>query len=297
MRHEHHHHEASGKNLFITILLNLTITIAQIVGGIISGSMALLSDAAHNFSDVLSLIISYVAKRLALKERCENYTFGYKRAEIFAAFINSATLFGIAVFLMIEAVQHLINPQAINGTIVIYLAALSILINGLSVLLIKKEAKESMNMKSAYLHLFTDMLTSIAVLIGGFVVKYLNWGWFDGVLSLGIAIYLIYSSWGIFKDSVQIFMQFTPQNIDLHEIVDKIEAIEQVKNVHHVHIWQLDEHEIMFEAHIDTREDISIRSFEQILEKADEILEALGIHHSNIQPEYERKDNKKLINN
>lgn len=292
----HHHHEHNTKNIGITILLNTVITVAQIIGGIISGSMALLSDAMHNFSDVLALIISYIAKKLYVKENTLNRTFGYKRAEILAAFINSATLIIIAVILIVKSIERFANPQDIHGNIVIYLAVLSILLNGLSVLLIKKDSKKSMNIRSAYLHLFTDMLTSIAVLVGGFFIKYLGWNWIDNVLSLGIATYLIYSSWEIFTASLKIMMQFTPEDIDIKKIVSKINKIEGVKNIHHIHVWKLDEHQIIFEAHIDVNNDIHVSQFEKILLLINNILIKSGIHHSNIQPEYNIVDNKDIIN-
>ncbi len=292
----HHHHEINEKNLGITIVLNLAITIAQVIGGVISGSMALLSDAAHNFSDVLSLIISWVAKRLTNREQTVNQTFGYKRAEIFAAFINSFTLIIIAVVIASESVERLINPTPIEGTIVIWLAGLSILLNGLSVLLIKKDAQGSINIKSAYLHLFTDMLTSIAVLAGGFAIKYLDWYWIDGVLSLAIAAYLIYSSWSIFTDTLKIMMQFTPKAIDIKEIASAVQKINGIKNIHHIHVWQLDEHEIIFEAHVDLEKNIRISEFEDILKEIKTLLKKQKIGHYNIQPEFAIDDNKELIN-
>ncbi len=291
----YHHHET--KNLGITILLNLIITIAQIIGGILSHSMALLSDAAHNFSDVFALIISYVAKKIGRKVRTETRTYGYKRAEIFAAFINSVTLIAIASVLFYEAVKHLLSPQPVNGTIVIYLAALSILLNGLSVLLIKNDAGKSISIKSAYLHLFTDMLTSIVVLIGGFAVKYYKIYWIDPALSIVIAIYLIVSSWKIFKESVGIFMQFTPPHINIGKMAEKIMGIPYVKNVHHLHVWQLDDHENMLEGHIDLTKDITISEFELILKEIKEVLKTYHINHSNIQPEFLTQDNKDIIVN
>lgn len=292
----HHHHSRTGRNLGLTILLNVFITVAQVIGGIISGSMALLSDAAHNFSDVLSLIISWVATRLSGKTRTLAQTFGYKRAEIFAAFINSTTLIGIALIIIKEAIERFFHPVEVRGNLVIYLAVLSILINGLSVLLVKKDANESMNIRSAYLHLFTDMLTSVAVLIGGFVIKYLGWTWIDSSLSLLIAVFLIYSSWTIFKDSLKILMQFTPSAIDIEKIAADLQTISGVKNIHHLHVWQLDEHEIILEAHVDVNEDIKISAFERILEDAGRILEIHQIHHFNLQPELNIKDDKGLIN-
>jgi len=292
----HDHGAVNGKNLFITILINIAITIAQVIGGLLSGSMALLSDAAHNFSDVISLIISYTAEKLSGRERTLKQTYGYKRAGIFAAFINAATLLIIASILVWEAITRFFHPQPITGLIVIYLAALSILLNGLSVLLLKKDGQGSLNLRSAYLHLFTDMMTSIAVLAGGFAIKFLGWFWIDGVLSIGIALYLVYSSWGIFYEAVRIFMQFTPSHISIEEIAQKINRIKGVKNIHHVHVWQLDDHEMILEAHLDLEEDFTISYFEDILEQVEKILEQYEIHHLNIQPEIHRSDQKELIN-
>ncbi|MGE5458059.1 MAG: cation diffusion facilitator family transporter [Methanococcaceae archaeon] len=291
----HQHSNKKGRNLVITILLNVIITAAQIIGGIFSGSMALLSDAAHNFSDVLSLIISYGAEKLSVREQTLRQTYGFKRAGIFAAFINTAALLVIASILGWEAVTRLIHPHPIESNIVIWLAALGILLNGLSVLLIRKDASGNMNMHSAYLHLMLDMMTSVAVLAGGIIIKYLGWLWIDGVLSIIISIYLVFSSWGIFYESVRIFMQFTPSNIDIEEIARKITSLKGVKNLHHVHVWQLDEHELMFEAHIDVDCDCSISYFENILAEIENILGDSNIHHFNIQPELFRSDLKELI--
>ncbi len=294
--HRHHSHSNSNSNIGITIVLNIAVTVAQIVGGIISGSTALLSDAAHNFSDVFALIISYAAKKLSGREKTETKTFGFKRAEIFAAFINSSVLIGIAVVLLIEGVKHFINPVSVDADLVIILAGLSILLNGLSVLLIKKEAEDSINMKSAYLHLFSDMLTSVAVVAGGLAMKYFNLYRIDAFLTVFIALYLIFMSFGIFKDTVKILMQFVPEGINIANIAEDISKIENVKNAHHIHVWQLNEHEIMFEAHIDTEKDINISDFEKILQEIKHILKKYDINHCNIQPEFAVKDDKQIIN-
>lgn len=292
---KHHHHEVSGKNLGITILLNVIITVAEAVGGFISGSMSLLSDAAHNLSDVISLMLSYGANRLAKRKAGEKQTYGFKRSEILAAFINSATLVGLAIFIIVEATQRLFTHPTISVDWVIYLSLLSIVINGLSALFIKKDAEKNMNMKSAYLHLFTDMLTSVAVLIGGLAMKYLQWFWVDSVFSIAIAIYLLYMSWEILKSSIKILMQFTPDDIDLLEVVSHLEKIEGIKNVHHVHLWQINEHEFMFEAHVDMVKDSTISEFEKMLGQIKTELLSFEITHFTIQPEFEMNDNKQVI--
>ena len=293
--HEHHHHEISVRKLGFAILLNVVITIAQAIGGIISGSMALLSDAAHNFSDVLSMIISFLANRLAKREATEKQTFGFRRSEILAAFINSATLIIISVIILFEAIQRLVNPVPISANLVIWLSFAGILVNGISVLFIRKDSLENMNMKSVYLHLFGDMLISISVLLGGVAMKYLQWYRIDSIFSIVIAIYLLYLSWGIVRSSLRIIMQFTPEEIDVKKIASEIEKIEGVKNIHHVHVWQINERNMMFEAHIDMSEDINVSSFEKILYRIKEVLKNYDINHSTIQPEFTTDDNKQII--
>ncbi len=293
--HGHNHHQLSGKNIGITIFLNIFITVSQIIGGIISGSVALLSDALHNFSDVVSLLLSYFTNRLAKKKSTEKQTYGFKRAEILSAFINSATLIGIAIFLIVEAVDRFFNPQPIQSDIVIYFALGSVIINFISVLLLHKDAKESMNMKSAYLHLLTDVMTSIAVMIGGILMKYFSIYLIDSILSIGIAFYLIYSSYKLLWASIKILMQFTPQCIDIHNIRDQLICISDVKNIHHVHFWQLNDKDIFFEAHIDLEQDIKITEFQKILSEIETVLNKNNITHFNIQPEYNREDAKHLI--
>lgn len=293
--HGHHHHELSGKNLGISIVLNISIAVAELIGGIFSGSMALIGDAVHNFSDVLSLLISYFANKLTKRKATEKQTFGYRRSEIIAAFINSATLIILAIFILTKAIQRIYEPVKITPEWIIYLAVASIIINGLSVLLINKDAKKNINIKSAYLHLFSDMLTSIAVLAGGLAMKFFSWYMLDSFFSIAIALYLIYMSWNIFISSLKILMQFTPEGIDIKEISLEIEKIKGIKNIHHLHVWQINEHDIIFGAHIDLLEDKKISDFENILEMIKIILHKNNIEHYTIQPEFMTNDNKQLI--
>ena len=297
--HNHSHQHKSdlkGRNLLISIFLNILITVAQVIGGLISGSLSLLSDALHNSSDVVSLVISYFAAKLSRKNASLNKTFGYKRAEIMAAFVNSATLVIIAVFLIIEAIERFQNPQEIESNIVIWLSFLGILANGFSVLLLKRDAESNMNMKSAYLHLFTDMLASVAVLIGGLLMKFYEIFWIDSVLTLAIAIYLIFVGYDLLKNSYKVLMLFTPNNVKIKEIVDEVQKLKDVKNVHHVHVWQLNENETHLEAHIDFNKDITLSEFDVILVEIEELLHnKFRINHVNIQPEYNKIGPKDVI--
>jgi cobalt-zinc-cadmium efflux system protein len=285
----------NSKNIAISIMLNIAISVAQFIGGVISGSMALITDATHNFSDVLSLVISYIANKLAKKSANFNHTFGYQRSEILAAFINSITLIVIAIIILINSIELVLKPHKIDSIWVIYLAITSIFVNGFSVLLLKKDAKHNLNMKSAYIHLFSDMITSVGVLVGGIVMKYLEFYSIDALFSILIAIYLLYMSWDIFKSSIKILMQFTPDSINIAEISNKIEQIKGIKNIHHIHIWQINDNDIIFDAHIDLENDMRISDFEKILENITIDLKAYNIFHITIQPEFEYNDTKDKI--
>lgn len=272
------------------------ITVAQVIGGLISGSLSLLSDALHNFSDVISLIISYIATILTKKKETASKTFGYKRAEILAAFINASTLIIVAVLLAIEAIKRFQEPQEIASVWVIILAALSIVLNGLSVLILQKDAKDNLNIKSAYIHLLSDMFTSVAVLIAGILMYYLQLWWIDGLLTLLIAIYLIYISWDILKDSLKVLMLFTPSNITIEQINNEVIKIPEVNNIHHVHVWQLNDKQIHFEAHVDLNEDFPMVKVNEILEEIRMILyNDFNIAHVTLQPEFNIYDKKDLI--
>jgi len=294
--HSHSHPDLKGRKLLLSILLNIIITIAQVIGGLISGSLSLLSDALHNFSDVLSLSVSYVADRYSKKDASVEKTFGYKRAEIIAAFVNSATLIIVALYLIYEAILRYSNQQPIESGLVIWLAVLGIVVNGFSVLLLHKDSKSNMNMHSAYLHLFTDMAASVAVLIGGLLMKYFEWFWVDSLLTLLIAFYLVVMGYGLLKRSYKVLMLFTPDDLNLEEINKAICKIPEIKNVHHMHIWQLNEQETHLEAHIDFFEDVTLTKFDSVLTKVEEMLyHDFGINHVTIQPEHKKNDPKDII--
>jgi cobalt-zinc-cadmium efflux system protein len=294
--HTHRRGELKGRNLIISILLNSIITAAQVVGGLMSGSLSLLSDALHNFTDVLSLVVSYIANVLSRQEASINRTFGYKRAEILAAFINASTLIIIAILLIFEAIKRFQNPQEIESNIVIWLSLLGIIANGISVLLLKKDADVNMNMRSAYLHLLTDMMASVAVLIGGLLMKFYQMFWVDSVLTLAIALYLIWVGYDLLKNSFKVLMLFTPEDIQVKDIVKELQKLENIKNVHHVHIWQLNEEEIHLEAHVDFNKNITLSEFDTTLETVEEVLyHKFDINHINIQPEFGKCDSKDVI--
>lgn len=296
MSHSHSTYRAKQKNLTIAIVLNVIITVAQVIGGIISGSLALLSDALHNFSDVVSLFISYIASFFSNKEASQNKTFGYKRAEIIAAFMNACTLLVIATFLIVEAIERFFKPEIIDATLVIWLSIVAIIGNGISVWILHADSKNNMNIRSSYLHLLTDLLGSFAVLIGGLLMHFYDVFWVDGVLTFMIAIYLLIVGFQLAKKAFKVLMLFTPQNINVKQLVNQVNDLPKVKHMHHVHVWQLNDDEVHLEAHIDFDENIALSEFDDILVHIEAIaFEEYGINHINIQPEYQKPDNKNII--
>jgi cobalt-zinc-cadmium efflux system protein len=276
--------------------LNIGITVAQVIGGFMSGSLALLSDALHNFTDVISLIISYIASIFSRKTASPQKTFGYKRAEILAAFVNALSLVVISIILIKEAIERFYSSEPIESNLVIILSFVAILGNGFSVWLLKSDSSKNMNMKSAYLHLFTDMLASVAVLIGGLLMKYYQLFWIDSLLTLLIALYLIIMSWDLLKKSYRVLMLFTPNSVQIKTIVNHINNIEGVVKLHHVHVWQLNEDEVHLEAHLQCTDDISLSKFDKILVEIERLLsDKFQINHVTIQPEYNKVDPKDII--
>lgn len=300
MVHHHNSHtdltKNKGKKLVLAIFLNILITIAQVIGGLISGSLSLISDALHNFSDVIALIISYIASILIHKKQTVHKTFGYKRAEIVAAFVNTLALIIVAVFLGTESIKRFIEPEEISSLWVIELSIIAILFNGFSALILKREATDNLNIKSSYLHLVTDMFTSVAVLTGGVIMYYFKVYWIDGALTLLIAGYLVYSSISLLSETLKVLMLFTPSSIIIDDINQKICAIPEVQNIHHVHVWQLDNKQIHFEGHVDFNDDMPLQKVNIVLGQIQSLLhDQFNIEHVTLQPEFNICHTKDLV--
>ena len=292
-----HQHDISGKKLSIAIILNLAITLAQVIGGILASSLSLLSDALHNFSDVMALLISWFAHKISHKKAEYHRTFGYRRAEIIAALFNASVLIGIGIFLIYEAVKRLYHPEPVGSVLVIIMGLLGIIVNGGTVFFLHQDAKDNLNIKAAYLHMLGDVLTSLVVVVGGILM--LLWGIYfvDALISIIIALYLIYASFGVIKESIDILMEFAPLDIDIEQINTRLCRISGVDNIHHVHLWRVGEHDTFLEAHIDFNENVTLEKVTEIIEKLEGILkEEFGISHTTLQPEFKRKDNKSLVN-
>ncbi|PKN05967.1 MAG: cation transporter, partial [Deltaproteobacteria bacterium HGW-Deltaproteobacteria-7] len=228
--HNHHDHSESswGKRLIVSMVMNLIIPLVQIYGGIISGSMALISDALHNLSDFISLMINYAALLIGKRGPTNSHTFGYKRVEIFATLISVGLLYGAGIYIAIEAWQRFRAPQPIAGQLVIWIALLGFAGNIISALMLHAGSKVNLNMKSAFLHMLSDAATSLVVAVLGIVWIFRPWYWLDPVFSWLIVGLILYGGWGLLKDSVLILMNATPPGIDLFDIQKSLESIDGI---------------------------------------------------------------------
>lgn len=251
--HEHnhdHHHGLEGKKMLWVTLLNLAITIVQVIGGIFSNSLSLLSDAIHNFGDTSAIFLAFIAGKISLKKPDERRTYGYKRAEILAALFNAIFLISICIFLFYEAYKRFLHPAPIHGMMMLVVAVVGLLANLLSVLILEKERSQSLNIRAAYMHLLGDTLSSVAVIIGGFAIWKFNLYLIDPIITVVVGVYIIAHTWGIVKQTIDILMQSTPKDVNLAELRQSIQSINGVENMHHVHVWRLNDTQVHLEAHI-----------------------------------------------
>jgi cobalt-zinc-cadmium efflux system protein len=288
---------STGIRLVITIILNFTITVAEIIGGIISGSLSLISDALHNFSDGISVIISYFAIRLKQKDYSSKHTFGFKRAEVLAAVINSSVLVIISIYLFYEAVIRFQNPEPIKGVLMTIVATVGLAANIIGTLLLKRDAATSINIRSSYLHLLTDAISSVAVILGGLAIVFWNIYWIDPVLTILIAVYITRESFKILSDAIHVLMEGAPPGIKIKEIQREVEALEEVEDIHHLHIWTVGENDVHLEAHVNVP-DMMISKTNLLGEKIEQILkEKFGINHVTLQFECEQCKEAGLVVN
>lgn len=295
----HSHFNIDDNNswkLIIVIILNFIITIAEIIGGLVSNSLALISDSLHNLSDAAAILLSYIAIRISKKAHTLKRTFGYRRIQIIVALFNASVIILVSLFLFREAYERLINPSPVLGGIMLIVALVGLAANAISVLLLKSGTKDNINIKSAYLHLLVDTLSSIAVVIGGIIIYFYKIFWIDPLLTAVIGVYVIKEGYLIIKEAYNILMQSTPASIDLIDIKSSLEGINEVSNLHHVHVWQLDEKNIFFEGHIDLVENFAIKEIEVIQNKIKDILfQKYDINHVTIQAEFNSCHKKELV--
>jgi cobalt-zinc-cadmium efflux system protein len=297
--HQHSNHnnvEASwGKRLVVSMVMNLIIPIVQIYGGIIAGSMALISDALHNLSDFISLVINYAALIIGKRGPTVKHTFGFKRVEIFATLISVALLYGAGFYIAVEAWHRFQEPQPIAGQFVIWIALFGFVGNIISALMLHAGSKENLNMKSAFLHMLTDAFTSLGVVALGIVWLFKPWYWLDPLFSWIIVAMILYSGWGLLKDSILVLMNATPHGIDLQEIQKELEAIDGIKEIHDLHVWNPAAESIALAVHI-TVPDQMLGKVDQLAQAVRLILsEKFKIDHPTLQFESNTCNNGQLL--
>lgn len=288
--HEHEHNDVnamSQRRFFTVTILNSLITLIEFLGGVFSGSLSLLSDAFHNFADSASVVGSYYAHRISQRPQNQLNTFGYKRAQIISAFLNSLFLVIISVVLIVEGVQKLFKPEQINGNLMLIVAVVSTVANLVSTLLLSRGSKHNLNIRATYLHLLSDTLASLGVILGGILIKLFDWVLVDPIITIIVALYISAEAYPIIKKTVKILMQGSPM-VDCYAIQKDMMNIEGITGVHHVHIWSVDENSIVFSAHINMQ-DMLISEAEKIYDPVAKLLhDKYGIEHVTLQAEVER---------
>lgn len=257
-QHEHAHGLTQGEELkgvsdgrlLWAVVVNQLLTIAQVIAGLISGSVALLGDAAHNFNDANALLIAYIARRFSRKEADDRFTFGYGRAEVVGAMINLTLLGTIGLYLVSEAIGRFISPEPIEGRLMAIASILAIIVDFGTAWMLWSMSKGSLNVRAAFVHNLVDAIASVGVLLGSIAILLWNWFWIDPLITLLIAGYVLYQVLQMLPQAVRILMNGTPPWIELPELVDSIKTVEGVVDVRHVHVWQIDESNAGIEAHL-----------------------------------------------
>ncbi len=292
--HTHHHHDHAVKldhlnRAFIWgIGLNITFVVVEVITGLLSGSLALLTDAGHNLSDVASLALALLAYKLTKVSSNKTYTYGYKRSTILVSFFNAMILFAAVGVIIYEAVRRLMHPEPVPGDTIIWVALTGIAINGFTAWLFMKDKEKDLNVKGAYLHMAVDALVSLGVVISGVIIAYTQWYWLDSVVSLVIGIVIVIGTWSLFKDSLRLEMDGVPKTLDLNAVKAELLKADGVLDVHHVHVWALSTTENALTAHIVVKPEAA-NKFDAIKHDLRHRLEHLEINHSTFEPEFGEK--------
>ena len=293
MPHDHGHAhidpDSGDRRVAIAIWANGLLTVAQIVGGILSGSLALIADALHNFSDMASLVIAFAARKIARRPADERMTFGYGRVEIVAALINYTTLIVIGFYLIYEGGMRMIDPPEVMGWTVVILGGIALVVDTLTAMLTYSMQKGSVNIRALFLHNLSDALASVAVIVGGTLIILYEMRWVDPAITIGIALYILYLSFTEIGGPIRTLMLGSPPDIDGNDVVRAIQSVDGVVDVHHVHLWQMQEHAAALDCHIVVEREW-MGEVDKIKENVKSVLhERFSIEHSTL--EFEASDN------
>ncbi|WP_341213828.1 cation diffusion facilitator family transporter [uncultured Limimaricola sp.] len=291
MPHDHSHAhldpESGDRRVSIAIWANALLTVAQIVGGIFAGSLALIADALHNFSDMASLVIAFAARKIARRPADSTMTFGYGRIEIVAALINYTTLILVGFYLIYEGGMRMIDPPEVRGWTVVILGGIALVIDALTAGLTYSMQKGSVNIRALFLHNLSDALASVAVIIGGTLILLYDLRWVDPAITIGIALYILYLALTEISGPIRTLMLGSPPDLDSDAVVQAMRDADGVRDVHHVHLWQMQEHEVALDCHV-VLDDQGWARIESV--KADiksRLKDGFGIAHSSLEFEHE----------
>lgn len=286
--HDHgdvfHSHAPIGK-MKLAFFLTLIILVVELIGGFISHSLALLSDAGHVLTDIAAIGLSWFAMHQSQKPASEKYTYGYHRSGILAAFINAMTLIVIAVVILYEAIDRFKNPQPVGSTWMFISASVGLIMNLYLGFGLSKE--DNINVKSAVLHMIGDALASAGVIVGGIIILFTGWDVVDPILSVLIALLIAFGAWKIVKQTVGILMEGTPKGVSLEEVIEKIRSIKGVLNVHDLHVWSITSGKNALSCHVVLNNQITFQESQVILREVEHKLQHIGIGHATIQIENE----------
>jgi len=270
------------KRLFWAALFNIAIVLAEIIGGIFSKSTALLSDAVHNTGDVISMLFALIGSYMAIKSKNEVFTYGYKRAEIVSSLVNSTFIIIMGGFILFEGVKKIIYPHAINPKILLPVAIVGLLGNAFTLLMLHEHHHEHLNVEAAWVHIMADTISSVLVVILGILFFFKDYYFLDGVVSVGIAAYMVAMAIPIFKKSALILMEANVGNITSSKIKEELFEIDGVNDIHHIHIWNMDERNTYVELHIKKSDNVSN---DEILKRVYDKLKGMGVSHATVQVE------------
>ncbi len=286
MSHDHSHDTdtMSDRRLLIAIVINTGLTVAQIIGGVVSGSLALVADALHNFSDAASLMLAWFARKVGRRPADQLMTFGWRRAELVAALINLTSLVLIGFYLLVEAVARLADPAPVAGWTVIWVASGALVVDVATALMLRAGAKGSLNMRAAFLHNVSDALASLGVIAAGVVILLYDWWWADLVVAAVIAGLVLWQGISLLPKTVRLLMGAVPDDVEFAALVRELEAVPGVAGLHHVHVWSLDEDRRALEAHL-VPVSGSLAEFEGVKARARTMLrERFAIGHATLEP-------------
>lgn len=280
--HGHDHGASNSRRLAITLVLAAAYMLAEVVGGLITGSLALLADAGHMLSDVGALAFSLIAIRIARRPRTARKTYGYHRAEVLAAFVNAAVLIGIALTIVVEAVRRLQQPGEVHGAGMLWIAVGGLVVNLLGLAILSGGADSSLNVRGAWLHVLTDALGSVQAIVAGALIWAFGWMWVDSVASLLIAVLVVYSGWSLLRESADVLMEAAPREVDVTEIEQALLGVSGVTAVHDLHVWTITSGFIALSAHVVTDR---AQADDLLWEIRDLLADRFHIEHSTVQVE------------